>query len=84
MSSDSPKIVFRYADDGGEEGENGHTQQTQQTQPLRPARLPKLTLSQRMSLPLDTLIGYESRSKTELRHFTKIEWVRDAGGEEGN
>ena len=81
MSSDSPKIVFRYADDGGEESENG---QTQRTQPARPARLPKLTLSQRMSLPLDTLIGYESRSKSELRHFTKIEWVRDAGGEEGN
>ena len=78
MSSNSPKIVFRYADDDREEGENG------QTQPARPARLPKLTLSQRMSLPLDTLIGYESRSKSELRHFTKIEWVRDAGGEEGN
>ncbi len=80
MSSNSPKIVFRYADDDREESENG---QTQRTQPARPARLPKLTLSQRMSLPLDTLIGYESRSKSELRHFTKIEWVREAGGEEG-
>ena len=80
MESANPKIVFRYVGvEDVEDVEEG--EESERPERSEPARLPKLALSQRMSLPLNMLIEYEHRSTSELRHFAEIEWVCDEGGE---